>query len=398
MATAESVKAKLQNLLTLANEATGGTDENLTDAVQTLIAGFGQGGGGTEEAPVPDTSPRIAQYHAGMDKTGAVLTGESYVTCVTEFYDLPEGFQGSVTGCFPCPVGVYDSISNADSCLQLFEGDTFKTYWNTKGTLIRSEGNVDMEGTQTLYWAASWPADRVRFTLVESSLDESYLYFTDTGDILFAGKNTRYYGQTNVFEAENAVKTPIQLLCEGNLETATDEQLQGVTVLKENLFRDDKVITHFQCSTVKEVKASAFYGANHLKTFDAPQVDTFTGLYIFRNSGVEEFVNDRATTLNQSMFESCASLRKVDMRGKLSTISRWALWNTVALETLIIRRTDAVPVMQTTETFGTSAIANGTGYIYVPAALVEEYKAATNWSTYADRIRAIEDYPDITGG
>lgn len=39
-----------------------------------------------------------------------------------------------------------------------------------------------------------------------------------------------------------------------------------------------------------------------------------------------------------------------------------------------------------------------TGYIYVPRALVDSYKAATNWSTYADQIRAIEDYPDICGG
>jgi hypothetical protein len=43
-------------------------------------------------------------------------------------------------------------------------------------------------------------------------------------------------------------------------------------------------------------------------------------------------------------------------------------------------------------------VANGTGYIYVPAALIEDYKAATNWSLYADQFRAIEDYPEITGG
>ena len=36
--------------------------------------------------------------------------------------------------------------------------------------------------------------------------------------------------------------------------------------------------------------------------------------------------------------------------------------------------------------------------IYVPRALVNEYKNATNWTVYADYIRAIEDYPDITGG
>lgn len=37
-------------------------------------------------------------------------------------------------------------------------------------------------------------------------------------------------------------------------------------------------------------------------------------------------------------------------------------------------------------------IANGTGYIYVPSALIEQYKVAENWSTYASQFRALEDY------
>ena len=45
MATAESVKAKLQGLIDTANATTGGIDADLTAAVQSLIAGFGQGGG-----------------------------------------------------------------------------------------------------------------------------------------------------------------------------------------------------------------------------------------------------------------------------------------------------------------------------------------------------------------
>jgi hypothetical protein len=32
------------------------------------------------------------------------------------------------------------------------------------------------------------------------------------------------------------------------------------------------------------------------------------------------------------------------------------------------------------------------GYIYVPRALVDTYKVATNWVTYADQFRALEDY------
>ena len=40
-------------------------------------------------------------------------------------------------------------------------------------------------------------------------------------------------------------------------------------------------------------------------------------------------------------------------------------------------------------------VESGTGYIYVPQATIEGFKSATNWSTYADQFRAIEDYPDI---
>lgn len=43
--TAESVKTKLQSLLTASNAKTGKSDANLTDAVKTLLEGYGQGGG-----------------------------------------------------------------------------------------------------------------------------------------------------------------------------------------------------------------------------------------------------------------------------------------------------------------------------------------------------------------
>ena len=45
MATADSVKAKMQGLIDSANAATGAEDTTLTAAVNTLIAGFGSGGG-----------------------------------------------------------------------------------------------------------------------------------------------------------------------------------------------------------------------------------------------------------------------------------------------------------------------------------------------------------------
>ena len=44
MATADSIKTKIQNLIATANETTGNTDTDLTSAVGSLIEGYGQGG------------------------------------------------------------------------------------------------------------------------------------------------------------------------------------------------------------------------------------------------------------------------------------------------------------------------------------------------------------------
>lgn len=44
MATAESVKGKIQGLIASANAKTGNADADLTTAVEALIEGFGQGG------------------------------------------------------------------------------------------------------------------------------------------------------------------------------------------------------------------------------------------------------------------------------------------------------------------------------------------------------------------
>ena len=45
MATAENVKQKIQGLISNANNTTGNTDATLSNAVASLIAGFGTGGG-----------------------------------------------------------------------------------------------------------------------------------------------------------------------------------------------------------------------------------------------------------------------------------------------------------------------------------------------------------------
>ena len=63
-----------------------------------------------------------------------------------------------------------------------------------------------------------------------------------------------------------------------------------------------------------------------------------------------------------------------------------------ALTAVILRNEDFVVTLLGSDAFSYSAIASGTGYIYVPSALLATYKAATNWSTYAAQFRGLEDY------
>lgn len=140
------------------------------------------------------------------------------------------------------------------------------------------------------------------------------------------------------------------------------------------------------------------------------------GSYAFSNCGkLTELYCKNVTDISQNAFYYCTSLREVIMPQSLripqyvcgfcsslvkadfgsennSTIGNGAFSGCDSLETLVIRKTNAVLTGRSTMFTSSSPIAQGTGYIYVPSALVDSYKAANYWSTYANQIRAIEDY------
>lgn len=111
---------------------------------------------------------------------------------------------------------------------------------------------------------------------------------------------------------------------------------------------------------------------------------------------VTEYREDRIATIGKYAFYGCTALVLVDVPN-VTSIAENSLYGCSALTALILRGGTVCSLSNTNALTG-SAIASGMGYAYVPSALVDSYKAATNWSTYADQIRAIEDYPDIAGG
>ena len=120
-----------------------------------------------------------------------------------------------------------------------------------------------------------------------------------------------------------------------------------------------------------------------------------------KGSMIRSLTWDGIKVIGAYAFNGCYALEIVDL-SNLEEIGSHAFANCLALETVILRGIreglfNKVALYGSSVFFNTP-IESGTGYIYVPAALVDEYKATTGWSSYASQIRAIEDYPEITGG
>ena len=79
---------------------------------------------------------------------------------------------------------------------------------------------------------------------------------------------------------------------------------------------------------------------------------------------------------------------------KTKSIASNSFKKNTTLSTFVILNKDAVVTMESTTCFDETAIANGTGSIYVPDALVEQYKVATNWAIYADQIKPLSEYTE----
>lgn len=158
-------------------------------------------------------------------------------------------------------------------------------------------------------------------------------------------------------------------------------------------------LTSYSSNSLTMLLPYAFASCTTLETLNVPNVVrldldsiTSTKLTEFKITATTSIISGGFGCMRQNTL-----LEKVDFR-QVSNLVAIFFSGCSALVTFIIRNTDTVPTLANTNAFTSTPIASGTGYIYVPSAMVDAYKAATNWSTYADQIRAIEDYPEITGG
>lgn len=178
--------------------------------------------------------------------------------------------------------------------------------------------------------------------------------------------------------------------------TLTEYVNSRVTSVGAYAFYSDSNIVSVSFPNAVTIGNEAFRSCSKLVNMNFPEATTI-GQHGFRgNKVMTEAVFPKVTSLGGYAFRENTALTKVDF-GQSPTISTYTFYGCTALDTLILRG-DTVASLSGTNALTSTPIANGTGYVYVPASLVNSYKAASGWSNYAAQFRAIEDYPEITGG
>lgn len=240
----------------------------------------------------------------------------------------------------------------------------------------------------------------------------------------YIGKNslTRFLEKLyETFSKKGHAHSKADILDFPNIDAIVHEAIYGIV---------DGSIENISNNRAKYVRDYAFYQHQNLITANFP-IATSIGDYSFYKCPVLTSVNTPsatnigtfafkgcssltsanyplATTVGQGAFDECASLSSVNLPvveviepltfrrcENLTTVDLSAVTNigTQAFYnsgiTSLTLRSNAVCVLDNEDAFYFTPIEDGTGYIYVPSGLVNSYKVADGWSTYANQIRAI---------
>lgn len=182
----------------------------------------------------------------------------------------------------------------------------------------------------------------------------------------------------------------LQALIDRTIPAAAGDAAQ----IGDYAFYNCAALTSADFPNAVQIGEAAFYKCTALTSVSFPLAETI-GANAFRGcSKLTGAKFEKAVSVGDYAFAENTLFQKVDFTEQVA-IGEYAFASVLGLQTVILRAPALCTLSATA--FSGSVRFPRAGKIYVPSALVEEYKAAENWSTYASLIVAIEDYPAVTG-
>jgi hypothetical protein len=123
-------------------------------------------------------------------------------------------------------------------------------------------------------------------------------------------------------------------------------------------------------------------------SYSIPSTVTTIGYYAFFycNSLTSITIPDSVTTIDVAAFANCSALTSITIGNGVTSIGSDAFYNCSGLTSVYILR--STPTLTTLEDSNVFRDHPASLVIYVPTGVVDAYKVADGWSTYASRIQA----------
>lgn len=167
-------------------------------------------------------------------------------------------------------------------------------------------------------------------------------------------------------------------------DVATQQSKNTIELLLTNNVSEQGYIEN----DVTSLRSYAFYGTD-FKEVRLPNVVTIGSRCFYECRLLENIYMPNLTACSGYDFRYCVKLQKVDLP-KVEKIEAYSFAACTVLKALVLR-VDKVCSLATSTSLSNTPIESGTGFVYVPDSLVDDYKTATNWSAYADQIKPISE-------
>ncbi len=251
--------------------------------------------------------------------------------------------------------GTYDVADKAEAVVEVSGGgeDTLNAFINDTLETFRNNDITSVNAIKAMF------NSKTALKTVEIRSIENF------------GTYRPFYGCTGLKKAIFTLLNTQQI--DGAFENCPLEEWDFSAVTKMNLFCNNNAS---ECKVAK----------NKIEFSDFPAVTSLASNAFRGYKGEEIAIN--ATTIEQYSFYNCPNLKKIEIP-KVTALGGNVFTLSPNIEELIIGTDNGGVVVQGRQGMldGTK-IARGNGYIKVPADLVDSYKSAQYWSTYASQIIA----------
>jgi hypothetical protein len=177
----------------------------------------------------------------------------------------------------------------------------------------------------------------------------------------------------------------------GSCSSLVSFNADAATSIMNSVFNSCTKLSELNIPSVTEIGNYAFSSCKALREVSTPLLTTL-GTFAFENCQALTEINfPKVKVVNTGAFKGCIVLKTADFASATS-IGANAFYNCYALKALILRNTASVVSLANTNALGDNGVSRGTGYIYVPSALIEQYRTASGWSTFANQFRKLEEW------